>query len=202
VKIVLLIEGDTERAFLPHLRRFLQSRLPGKMPRLDAMPYHGSIPAGDRLRRDVGRLLEVGRQPADAVIALTDVYTGSPLFKDAADARRKLSDWAGRNPRFFPHAAQYDFEAWLIPYWPEIQRLAGTNRAAPSPSPETINHLKPPSALIREVFRTGNRNRDYVKPRDASRILENQDLTVAAAACPELRAFLNTILALCGAPTI
>jgi hypothetical protein len=34
--------------------------------------------------------------------------------------------------------------------------------------------------------------------RDAHRILRNQDLAVAAAACPELKAFLNRILELSG----
>jgi hypothetical protein len=37
----------------------------------------------------------------------------------------------------------------------------------------------------------------YVKTRDADRILRGQDLLVAAKACGELKAFLNTILKLC-----
>jgi hypothetical protein len=37
-----------------------------------------------------------------------------------------------------------------------------------------------------------------VKPRDALRILKGNDLAVAVAACPELKAFLNTIIALSG----
>ena len=57
MKIALLIEGQTERAFLPHLRRFLETRLAGRMPRLDPAPYDGPIPKGERLKRDVERLL-------------------------------------------------------------------------------------------------------------------------------------------------
>ena len=37
----------------------------------------------------------------------------------------------------------------------------------------------------------------YVKPRDAKRILEGKKLRDAALVCPELKAFLNTILELC-----
>lgn len=100
--------------------------------------------------------------------------------------------------RFHPHAAQHDFEAWLLPYWGDIQRLAGSNRSAPSLQPETVNHDKPPSKHIAEVFEVGTCRDSYIKRRDAPRILEGKDLTVAAGVCSELKAFLNTLLELCG----
>ena len=198
MKIALLIEGQTERAFLPHLRQFLHARLPGKMPRLDAEPYDGRIPTGGRLKREVERLLGAGKSPADAVIALTDVYTGTHEFTDAQDAKNKMRAWVGDNDRFHAHAAQYEFEAWLLPFWGTVQRLAGHNKAAPGGLPETVDHVRPPSARIREIFRVGSRGRDYVKPRDADRILRENNLLDSANACPELRALLNTILRLCG----
>ncbi len=198
MKISLMVEGQTERAFLPHLRRFLEGRLAGRMPRLDPVLYDGRLPKGDKLKRDVERLLRTGQPPADAVIALTDVYTGTQEFQDANHARQKMREWVGANSQFFPHAAQYEFEAWLLPFWSEIQRLAGHNMAAPAGAPETVDLTRPPSFRIQEVFRAGSRGRNYVKPRDAERILRDNDLTIAAAACPELKAFLNTILQLCG----
>jgi hypothetical protein len=42
----------------------------------------------------------------------------------------------------------------------------------------------------------------YVKVRDGSSTLRGEDLSVAINACPELKAFVNTILSLCGAPPI
>jgi hypothetical protein len=48
------------------------------------------------------------------------------------------------------------------------------------------------------IFRLGTCRDDYSKVRDAARILRGKDLTIAAAKCPELKAFLNTILELCG----
>jgi hypothetical protein len=197
MKIAVLMEGETEKAFLPHVRLFLQPRLAGRMPRLQAVLYDGRIPKGEKLRRVVEGLLRTGPQPANAVIALTDVYTGTTDFQDATDAKHKMRDWVGPNDRFFPHAAQHDFEAWLLPYWEGIQRLAGHNMARPGQAPESVNHMRPPSARLKEMFRSGSRGRDYVKPRDAARILRGNDLTVAAAVCPELRSFLNTILVLC-----
>jgi hypothetical protein len=144
-------------------------------------------------------LLRNGRTPSDAVIALTDVYTGTNDFIDAADAKWKMQAWVGNSTRFHPHAAQYDFEAWLLPYWSDIQKLAGHNKSAPPGPPEAVNHYRPPSHHIRETFRAGTCRDDYSKPRDAGRILRGNDLAVSADKCPELKAFLNTILTLSGA---
>lgn len=198
MKISILTEGKTERACLDSVRRVLQPRLSGRMPRLDPVPYDGRLPKRERLKRHVENLLHHGRSPADAVIALSDVYTGAPDFQDAEDAKAKMREWVGPNERFFPHAAQYDFEAWLLPFWDDILRLAGHNAAPPGSAPESVNHVRPPSVRIREVFRAGRCRDDYVKARDARRILRDNDLAVAARACPELRSFLNTILQLCG----
>ncbi len=195
MKITILVEGKTETAFKPYLTEFLKQRLQGRMPRLDMFPYHGRIPKYDDLRRKVEASLKSG---SDAVVALTDVYTGTRDFDDATDAKAKMRQWVGANPHFYPHAAQYDFEAWLLPFWADIQKLAGHNRSAPPGLPEQVNHNRPPSVRIREVFRTGACRDDYSKPRDGGRILRGKDLAVAAAACPELKSFLNTILSLCG----
>ena len=202
MKIAILIEGETERCFLPCLRDFLSPRLPGKMPKLIPHNYKGRIPKHEKLKRIVEQLLRGGNPGADEVIALSDVYTGSNDFDDAQDAKRKMRNWVGQYEHFHPHVAQHDFEAWLLPYWPTIRELAQHNLTAPAGHPESVNHHHPPSYHIKEVFRTGRGPRDYTKTRDAQRILQGKDLGVAAAACPELRAFLNTILKLCGADTI
>ncbi len=202
VRIAILVEGATEQAFIPKLREFLQARLAsGTMPKLDIVPCDGRVPTGEKLRRIVANLL-LGRSAADAVIALTDVYTGTREFANAQDAKDKMRGWVGDEPRFFPHVALHDFEAWLLPFWTDIQDLAGSTRGIPGANPEQVNHDKPPAHRLQEVFRTGSRRKAYVKPRDAARILRGRDLAVAADACPELKAFLNTILDLCGAPAI
>jgi len=198
VKIAILVEGKTERAFKPHLTAFLEGKLAGRMPRLDMFPYDGRIPKEEKLRRVVEKLLGERRAPANAVIALTDVYTGTNDFLDAADAKNKMCQWVGTNNRFYPHVAQHDFEAWLLPFWNDIQRIAGHNLRAPSGLPETVNHNRPPSYHIQMIFRIGRCRDDYSKPRDGNRILRGKDLAVSAAACPELKAFINTILTLSG----
>jgi len=204
VKISIIVEGETEKAFKPHLVKFLESRLSGKMPSLKFDVHHGTIPTSDKLRRDVQALLS-GKQPSDHVIALTDVYTGQnpPIFKDSSEAKRKMKEWVGQESRFHPHVAQYDFEAWLLPYWEDILKLARHSRKVkPGDNPETVNHNNPPSKHIGDIFRNGKIRGQYNKPRDAGRILRDNDLSVAINQCSELKAFVNTILHVCGAKKI
>jgi Domain of unknown function (DUF4276) len=203
MKISLIIEGKTEKAFLSVLRGFLKGRLAGRMPNIDVVPQDGRIPTGDKLRRLVANLL-TGSRASNYVIALTDVYTGTrpPDFQDASDAKRKMNQWVDNEPRFYPHAAQYDFEAWLLPYWPTIQRLADHNKTAPGRNPEQVNHNNPPAHRIREIFEQGKCRDSYVKPRDALRILKDNNLSEAIDQCEELKALVNTILSLCGGAII
>lgn len=200
MKIAILVEGRTERVFKPFLRSFLDGHLRGQMPRLDFVPQDGGIPTNEKLLRLVENLLNDRKFPADAVIALTDVYTGKnpPLFTDANDAKQKLNLWAGGNPNFYPHVALHDFEAWLLPYWSKIQRLAKSNRTPPAANPETVNHGNPPAYRLQDVFRTGGHKKSYSKTIDAPRILRGEDLLVAINACSELKSFVNRIISLCG----
>lgn len=199
-RIAIIVEGTTEEVFKQSLDNLLTARLTdARKPTLRFVAKDGRIPKGDLLKRDVTRLLT----NHDDVIVLTDVYTGSDPrdFETAEDAKAKMRQWVGDNPRFRPHAAQYEFEAWLLPYWSQVRRLSGTNRQSPSRSPETVNHNKPPSMFLDQAYQTGKK-RAYRKTLDGIAILRNQDLAISAAACPELKAFLNTILSLSGAPTV
>lgn len=122
MKIAVLVEGGTETAFKGKLCDFLKSRLEHQMPKLWFIKYDGQIPKEQRLNRIAENLL-TGKNACDAVIALTDVYTGKKDFKDAEDAKSKMINWVNNNPQFYPHVAQHDFEAWLLPYWATIAIL-------------------------------------------------------------------------------
>ena len=131
------------------------------MPRLDFKPQHGGIPKEGKLRRIVKNLLD--NDDYDAVIALTEVYTGKQDFQDANDAKDQMRRWVDNNPKFYPHTALHDFEAWLLPYWTTIQKRAKHNRSAPSGSPETVNHQKPPSYWIKEILAQENAEKTMTK---------------------------------------
>ncbi len=200
MRIALIVEGETEKAFLPALRKYLKAYLMDNMPTIRAISQNGRIPKEEKLKRLVENLLS-GADPYDAVIALTDVYTSKNPdtrdFADAEDAKRKMEEWVGDNPNFYPHAAQHDFEAWLLPYWVTIQEMARHNKNAPTGKPEDVNHDKSPAYHVKEIFHLGKK-REYNKPREAERILEKNDLGVAVSQCPELKSFINTLLTLCG----
>lgn len=193
MKIAILVEGATELAFREKLRDFLQNYLRQQMPKLKFIKQDGRIPKEEKLKRIVENLLS---GDCDAVIALTDVYTGTKDFKSAADAKAKMNVWVGNNPNFYPHVALHDFEAWLLPYWETIKILAKHKRSAPSGSPETVNHDKPPAYRLKEIFELGKAS-SYNKVFDGKRILEKNDLMIAIQACPELKMFVNCILLLC-----
>jgi len=53
MKIAILMEGETERVFLPYLREFLGPRLPGKMPRLIFEQVRRQNPQAEKLKRVV-----------------------------------------------------------------------------------------------------------------------------------------------------
>ena len=203
VHIVIMTEGETELCFKPKLKEFIDRHLGEKpKPRLDFKVYHGRIPTKDKLRRDVENHLNDRKNKVDAVISLTDVYTGTREFSGAQDAKNKMCEWVGDNPRFYPHVALHDFEAWLLPYWATIKERAGSTKASPGTHPEKVNHDKSPARHLQEVYRTGSKKSSYIKTREAKAILEKNDLLIAANACPELKAFLNTILKLCGTEEI
>jgi Domain of unknown function (DUF4276) len=195
VKIAILVEGATEVAFREKLREFLKSRLGQEMPRLDFKPQDGRIPKEGKLKRIVENLLD--NDGYDAVIALTDIYTGTKDFQNATDAKDKMMSWVGHNSRFYPHTALHDFEAWLLPYWTTIQTLAAHNRSMSSGAPEMVNHQKPPSHWIKEIVRVGKCKRDYNKLSDGKAILRKNNLMNAIQACPELKDFVNRIIFLC-----
>lgn len=195
MRIVIVCEGKTEKAFKESLTQYLATRLAGRMPSLRFDVHNGSIPTGDKLQRVVSNLLHTGTNRADAVIGLTDVY---PQFQHAEDAKSKMRTWVGNEHSFYPHAAQFDFEAWLLPYWDRIQDLAGRKSKPFGLHPERVDGNQPPAHRLARLFEAGNCRDSYNKPRDAKRILATVDLQVAVNACSELKAFVDTIFGLCG----
>ncbi len=199
MRIAILIEGRTETAFKPFLIDFLKDHLTGKMPKLDFVPQHGGLPTNDKLKRMVDNLLNDKKRPADAVIALTDVY---PDFTDSEDAKTKFASWVGKNDKFFVHTALHDFESWLIPFWEKINKLAQNNKKRPAQNPETVNHNNPPAYRLKAVFESGKRKNSYSKTRDVGRILDKENLMTVVNECAEFKLFVNRIIKLSGGTEI
>lgn len=188
---VVMVEGDTEQALRRHLMAFIDQRAfaEGKpRQRLTFKPNMTHEPKALRHHLE----LEF-RRGAQAVVGLIDVF---PHFQSAADAKASLTR-AASDARFIPHAAQYDVEAWLLPYWNDICRRIGVQKQRPGAHPENVNGQKPPAHHLGDLYQTTAR-RKYNKVIEMDQILEGKDLTLSAAACPEFKAFLNTLLTLSG----
>lgn len=194
LKIVLLVEGKTETAVNEVLKKFLdaQAALQGR-PRvgLKTKPLDSKLLNAQRLRDQVA--LSLRDSEVVCVVGLIDVYPG---FASAHDAKRFLRLAVGTNPQFHAHAAQFDLEAWLLPFWQDICQKLHIQRQPPGGNPEQVDQQSPPSRRLTELYRLAGR--DYDKPRDARAILDGKDLTVVASRCPEFKLLLNTLLTCAG----
>lgn len=191
--VVLLVEGATETALKRHLKRFLDERAnKEKMPKLAlrTKSFDG-VPTERKLRKRLE--LELRNEKVRAVVGLLGVY---PKFSSARAVKDFLRDAVGDDQRFYPHAAKYDVEAWLIPYWEAICRRISLTRARPGSDPEAVNSINPPSKRLQELYRLAKRR--FTKTIEMSAVLEGQDLALAARECKELRLLLNTLLRLGG----
>jgi len=196
VKIALLVEGKTETAIKPVLKRFLDERYESEgKPRVGLTTR--SLDTRLLQPKTVRKLVESNLARADVtgVVALIDIVSaGRPMkFKTAKEAVLFLQNCApNAGPMYRAHAAQHDFEAWLLPYWDGTCRRLGRQKASPGGEPEKVDHGKPPSKHLSELYRLAGRR--YDKPRDALAVLRDQDLTISARACPQFKAFLNSLL--------
>ena len=159
--VILLVEGATETALKRHLKRFLDHRATREnKPRLAlrTKPLR-TVPSAVQFQKRVR--LELGSKGVKAVVGLLDVY---PKFESADEAKEFTCKAAGFDERFFAHAAQYDVEAWLLPYWEFICHRIGVTRSRPGANPEQVNHMSPPSRRLEELYRIAKRK--YKKPLD------------------------------------
>ena len=195
MSVVLLAEGDTERALKEHLKLFLDHKaIIEDKPRIALLSRSYLSLRKDKLSRQVQLLLD--EPSVEAVVALIDVF---PNFDDAAEAKAWLRESAGERRGFYAHAAQFDVEAWLLPYWDDICRRLKLEKRRPGAHPEHVNGQRPPAYHLDELYRQAKpKARKYNKPIEMREILRGKDLITAADACPEFKSFLNTLLALNG----
>ena len=201
MSIVLLVEGRTEGALTNKIKEFLDQRAHAHgHPKVALKPK----PIVNTDEADLGRRIKLELQNARviAVVGLIDVF---PNFKNAEAAKnflRSAANKAGVVEGFYAHAAQYDVEAWLLPYWDDICRRLGVNQGRPGNDPEQVDDIKPPSYHLKGLYQRANPPRKYVKTTQMPAILKNKDLTISANACPEFKSLLNTLLKLNDLPLL
>jgi len=198
MKIDVICEGATEAAIKQGLREFVQARAAGdKRVGITTRALDGPT-----IRRKLDRVARRLLDETDiiGVVALSDVYPHYKNAKETKDALRTHAGSTSENPNFRAHAAQFEVEAWILPFWNEIAKQLNVSAASPGANPEQVNGQKPPSHHIKELFRRAKR--EYDKILDGPRWLTADCIRRSADACPELKSFLNSLLDLAGAATL
>jgi len=199
--IVLLVEGSTEKALTNKIKEFLDecAQTHGH-PKVALKPKPLMSTRTDELARRIR--LELHDPRVMAVVGLIDVF---PNFRNAEEAKsylRHAAEQVGGVDRFHAHAAQYDVEAWLLPYWDDICRRVGVKQRHPGKNPEGVDDTSPPSHHLMELYLRAKPPRKYRKALEMPAVLRGQDLTVSAKACPEFKSLLNTLLMLSDLPLL
>lgn len=191
-KIVLLVEGQTEVMLREWLKVWLDAKCEQSgrpAVRLEVKPFAELLSPGKLKKR-----IELNLQSNDVlgVVAIIDVKCSSRTpFEDSAAAIKFLSAGLENEPRYRAHAAQYEVEAWLLPFWDSVCKKLKQKMQAPGANPEQVDHDKPPSHHLKQLYRKADRH--YDKTRDGPAIAKGKDIEVAAAKCPNLKKLLDSI---------
>ena len=192
MKFVLFVEGDTERALPPFLKRWLDPTLPQRVG-ITTVRFTGWA----ELRREVGKRahLYLNGPQADeiiAVISLLDLYgpTFYPAHLNGADERY---EWAKSDierevghPNFRQFFAVHETEAWLLSQpdlFPDEVRRGFPGRVG---QPEIVNFTEPPSKLLGRLYKD-KLHRTYKKIVDGRDLFERTDPEIAYNRCPKAR---------------
>ncbi|MBI1826490.1 MAG: DUF4276 family protein [Planctomycetes bacterium] len=190
MKIVVICEGATEAALKSGLRELVQTRsISARRVGIDTRSLDGPT-----IRKKLGRVASNLLVEGDVVgvIALSDVH---PNYRNASETKEALRHYAAEaatHPRFRAHAAQFEFEAWLLPHWDEITKSLKVNAAKPGANPEQVNGQSPPSHRLKGLYQRARRK--YDKVVDALRWLTAERLEQSAKECPQLKEFLDSLL--------
>jgi hypothetical protein len=218
-RVLLLVEGQTEEAFVNHVLRphmepvgvyigrpsLLRTK---ELP--EGKPYKGGVATYRQISRDARRLLG----DTDAyVTTLIDYYglppdfpglseaTVLPYVIDRVNALEAAFGSDMNHPRFRPFIALHEFEAWIFaaPAAAEehlsIKGLANeiAKVVAEANGVELVNDgpdTHPSIRLARMVQRLGRQHR-YGKVADGPDIIAKAGLSVIRAACPHFDAWLD-----------
>jgi hypothetical protein len=202
MKLVLFVEGHTERGALPgFFKRWLDPQLTQPIG-IKTVRFEGWRDYYDEIGKKVHLNLS-GKAGADVVgaVGLLDLYGPTFYPKDVTVAAERYA-WAKthletkvNHPRFLQHFAVHETEAWLLsnpPLLPKEVRAALPGRCA---HPETVNFDEPPAKLLERLHRD-KLGRTYKKVTDGANLFARLDPDVARNKCPWLKQLLDDMLSL------
>ena len=196
MKIVLLVEGETETS----LPNFFKSWLDPQLEQSIGITVRRFSGVGD-YRRDFAKRARLLLDTPEivGVVGLIDFY-GSGLSYPPGTISEKCR-WAKQllenqvnHSRFRQHFAVHETEAWLFAQ-PEIFPKAIAEVLPRNAAPESINTNHPPGSRLRELY-PKYIGKKYGKPIEGSRLFEKLDPAIASEKCPHLKLLLDDLLEL------
>ncbi len=194
MKIVVLVEGDTEHKVLPSFfLRWLTANDCGHIG-VYAVNLHGS-PNYFKDYKTKARLY-LGEKDVIGVMGLLDLYgLDHPAAKAGTVAQRyraakaELERPVGGG--FRQHFAVHELEAWLLSA-PDLFDPPLRSKLPRKP-PEKVNFDTPPAKVLEKRY-SKVLGRDYKKTTDGVTLFHGLDPEVAAAKCPYLKILLDDLL--------
>ena len=197
MKIILLVEGETEQKALP---AFFHRWLLGKVDSMPAIKAVNTKGCDNHLKECALKASMHLKMPdVIAVFGLLDLY-GPKSIPDhcrtvqqkCAYLRERLEKEIG-SPKFKQHFAIHEVEAWLLSqpdiFPPAVQR-AFPGKVA---TPEQVNSTEPPAKLLSRLYHSKTKH-EYKKTTHGVDLFSHLDPDVAYAKCPALAALLNDML--------
>jgi hypothetical protein len=207
VRVVVYCEGDTEELILKPLLAPYRERLAGCGYGLDVHIFNGA----PELKRKIGAATRAALQHGvERVFGLIDLYgapivwprnvlqSDDPLAARCEYAREQMRSWVPSDirDRFHPHLAVHELEAWLLADSQALSDEMG-RKVGPWPRPEEVDFDKPPAALLNELFHTRPNKKRYDKKVDGRMLFGKVNVDTVYQMCPNFRAFVDDLLALC-----
>lgn len=195
MRVVLFVEGDTERAAVPDLlKRWADARLPQPI-RIAPVQLRG----WQRYTKEIATKAALAlRDPTTVGIGLLDLYGPTFYPSHVSDryrwAKKKFEDEVGSD-RFVQHFAVHETEAWIFSdptILPADVRSAIPGKAA---NPEAINFDEPPSRLLERLYRDRLKRR-YQKLIDGVALLQRISPETVYKRCEHFRLLADDLLRL------
>jgi len=155
VKIILFVEGRTEKELPPFLKRWLDPQLPQPIG-VQAVRFEGVNHFLENV--SIKANLHLASKDTVAVFGLLDLYGLKLDYPKHADHEQKIAfarnniakrlDAANR-PRFRQHFAVHETEAWLLS---DPRLFSAVTLPASCARPEEVDFDEPPSKLLDRLF--------------------------------------------------
>ncbi len=196
MRIVLFVEGDTERYLPDFFTRWVHPKLASPIA-IKPVNFRG---VGNYMKDFAKRArLDLEEPEVTAVVGLIDFYGSGLNYPDGTI--QKQYGWAKdelekqvNSARFRQHFAVHETEAWLLSDSSIFPR-ALVPELANNVNPETINSQNPPSHRIKALYHQ-KLNKKYKKPIEGSTLFRKLNPDTAYASCPHLKLLLDDLLAL------